>query len=396
MKTNLVCLTIALLLFSIQTNAQWQLTGNFITRSVVQNNSLVVASSSAGVYVSYNLGATWTFNSSSAFNYEIRNLVVKDSTLFATVPYNGIYKSSDNGISWTSCDAGIAIPENVYSLILSDTALLVGTSGSFVGDTASIYQSLNNGISWDKVYYLSNIDAFITFVTQGSEVWVSNLPSGVFYSNNNGGNWTLKNGAMNAKQLGLTNNGNLVCGPGPNLSSINLSTDYGATWTLVKDTIVPYDFTKSGNYTFAGTSKGFYYSTDDGYTWIEDNAGLPLNTGIISVAVVDSVLILGTDSAQVYRKNISEITPVSNNELNEMVHCIIYPNPSNNALNIQLNSPQVFQFTLYNSLGEKIIDRTLKNRSSTIDISAYSSDIYFYKLTSADNHLVKCGKLIKQ
>ncbi len=395
MKTILIYLTIVLLQSPIQASAQWQLTGNFVTRSVVQNNSVVVASSNGGVYVSNDFGATWTFNNASAFSFEIRSLIVKDSTLFATVPYSGVFKSTDNGLSWVSCDSGITIPDNVYSLILSDSTLLLGTSGSFVGDTASIYQSLNNGISWTKTYSLTNFDAFITFIIQGSEVWVSNLPSGVFYSNNNGSNWTLKNGAMIAKNLGLTNNGNLVGGPGQNLMSINLSTDNGSTWTVVKDTIVPFAFAKLGNYTFAGTSKGFYYSADNGYTWIEDNVGLPIHTGIISVAVIDSFVIIGTDSSQVYRRNISEIIPLSINELNEQLQLILYPNPFNNELNIQIYSTQVFKFTLYNSLGEKIIDKTLKNKFNTIDLSAYTNDIYFYKLSSAEKHLIKSGKLIK-
>ena len=74
----------------------------------------------------------------------------------------------------------------------------------------------------------------------------------------------------------------------------------------------------------------------------------------------------------------------------------VFPNPSGNELNIQINSTQIFQFTLYNSLGEKIIDKNLKSKTSTIDLSVYSNDIYFYKLSSADKHLIKSGKLIKQ
>ena len=73
----------------------------------------------------------------------------------------------------------------------------------------------------------------------------------------------------------------------------------------------------------------------------------------------------------------------------------IYPNPAFSLLNIQNNSAQLFQFTLYNSLGEKIITKSLTNKTSIIDLSDYSDGIYFYKLIS-DKQLIKSGKIIKQ
>ena len=73
----------------------------------------------------------------------------------------------------------------------------------------------------------------------------------------------------------------------------------------------------------------------------------------------------------------------------------VFPNPSNNILNIQSNSTQPIQFTLYNSLGQKIISASLTNGKSTIDLTAYSKEIYFYKLTSVNN-IIKTGKIIKQ
>jgi len=73
----------------------------------------------------------------------------------------------------------------------------------------------------------------------------------------------------------------------------------------------------------------------------------------------------------------------------------VFPNPSNNILNIQNNSAQQVQFTLYNYLGEKIIDKTLTEKTSTINLSAYSNDIYFYRVNN-DKHLMTSGKIIKQ
>lgn len=73
----------------------------------------------------------------------------------------------------------------------------------------------------------------------------------------------------------------------------------------------------------------------------------------------------------------------------------VYPNPVVNKLTIQNNLNQSFQFSLYNSLGEKIIDNVLTEKISSIDLSDCANGIYFYKLIS-DKEIIKVGKIIKQ
>lgn len=73
----------------------------------------------------------------------------------------------------------------------------------------------------------------------------------------------------------------------------------------------------------------------------------------------------------------------------------VYPNPIARELNIQNNSSQQIQFTLYNSLGEKTIGKLLTYKTNTIDLSNYSTGIYFYNINS-DKNIIKTGKIIKQ
>ena len=86
--------------------------------------------------------------------------------------------------------------------------------------------------------------------------------------------------------------------------------------------------------------------------------------------------------------------PVGISDLNES-QVLVFPNPTAGELNIQITSTQEFQFTLYNSLGEKIIEKTFSGKSNTFNLSAYSNGIYFYKIISEKN-IIKTGKVIKQ
>ena len=73
----------------------------------------------------------------------------------------------------------------------------------------------------------------------------------------------------------------------------------------------------------------------------------------------------------------------------------VFPNPSSNNVNVVNNSNIALQFTLYNSLGEIVIEKALRSIKSTIDLSANPSGVYFYKVTS-ESSLIKTGKIIKQ
>jgi len=73
----------------------------------------------------------------------------------------------------------------------------------------------------------------------------------------------------------------------------------------------------------------------------------------------------------------------------------VYPNPTIGELNIQNNSTQLFQFSLYNTLGETIISKSLTNKTSRIDLSDYSDGIYFYKICF-ESGKTENGKVIKQ
>ena len=141
----------------------------------------------------------------------------------------------------------------------------------------------------------------------------------------------------------------------------------------------------SGNFQW---EKYFDNGFDYGYSARQTSDGGYIMAGL-SVSGQDAdVLLIKTDSlGQIFTS--VNLLP----DINQSIS--IYPNPSNNELNIHNNSTQTFQFTLYNSLGEKIINKVLIHKANTIDLSGYSNGIYFYKLIS-DKQLIKSGKLIKQ
>ena len=79
-----------------------------------------------------------------------------------------------------------------------------------------------------------------------------------------------------------------------------------------------------------------------------------------------------------------------------------YPNPFNPITNIEFYLPQMTQvsLTLYNQIGHKIIDIIdseflVGNQSVMLNLNSFTSGLYFYKLTTADNSVTKKMALIK-
>jgi len=84
--------------------------------------------------------------------------------------------------------------------------------------------------------------------------------------------------------------------------------------------------------------------------------------------------------------------------LMENIFVDVYPNPAVNNIEIRINSPKVYhwEMEIYNMQGSMVSSTSFDKNSYNVDISNLSSGIYFIKLQSTDNKLLKSIKWIKQ
>lgn len=69
----------------------------------------------------------------------------------------------------------------------------------------------------------------------------------------------------------------------------------------------------------------------------------------------------------------------------------IFPNPANNVLTIKGNFNAAEDFTIYNMLGQKVLENTIENGEITLDVSKLSSGVYsiFFNNSKASYKFVK-------
>ncbi len=73
---------------------------------------------------------------------------------------------------------------------------------------------------------------------------------------------------------------------------------------------------------------------------------------------------------------------------------LIYPNPTNNALNIMLTNNENATFSLFDQKGGLVKKQQLQNTSSTVNTSQVNSGSYFYEIRSKENKVIKKGTII--
>ncbi|MFC2093895.1 T9SS type A sorting domain-containing protein [Bacteroidota bacterium] len=123
-----------------------------------------------GVYRSTNNGTNWTLTSLN--NQEIRSLAISGSNIFAGTQLNGVYLSTNNGNTWTQTSLNT---EWITSLIISGTNIFAGT------DNGNFFHSTDNGTTWiprneglptvRSIYSLLISNSYIFLGTGGNSVW---------------------------------------------------------------------------------------------------------------------------------------------------------------------------------------------------------------------------------
>jgi photosystem II stability/assembly factor-like uncharacterized protein len=286
-------------------HAQWVRTngpyGGRITDLVASGATLFVGTLGGGVFRSTDNGTSWTEASNGLTDFDVYVLAVSGTTLFAGFE-EGIFRSTDNGDHWINLKSPIT-GKKVQSIAVVGTSIITATWDK------GIYRSTDNGDNW--VLVLKGLPEKMfghpvncLAVNEGS-LFLS-LHSGILRSIDSGASWTLVDSTGNLfsiQAIVFTDSTILV---GTDYNGLLRFRDDGNRWTQigtsVLDTMV-HDMLVHGTNIFAGISGGgVRRSSDGGATW---NAASPDidHRSIQSLAAIGGTIFAGAWGAGVYRSS---------------------------------------------------------------------------------------------
>jgi photosystem II stability/assembly factor-like uncharacterized protein len=293
-------LTLCLLTISIcgVTEAQWVQTsgpyGGQINCFAVSGTNLFAGTHGGDIFRSTDDGASWTKVNTRWGFIRVFTLAVNGSNLFVGTDGKGVFRSADNGESWTEVNTGLA-NKSVHTLVVNGLNLFAGTNGG-------VFRSADNGASWTEIntgltnYYVYDL------AVSGTNLFAGTFGGGVFLSADNGASWTEVNtGLTNKNVRALAVSGtNLFAGT---YDGVFLSANNGDSWTEVNTGLANhyvYALAVSGSNLFAGTnSGGVFRSEDNGASWSEVNNGLT-NKVVQALVVSGTNLFAGTYGSGVF------------------------------------------------------------------------------------------------
>jgi hypothetical protein len=385
-------------------NAQWvNVSGNFVSgnniSSIISNNNELFVGSNIltnkinrgiGVYRSTNNGNNWTQTSLIASTL---NLLARNSRIFAVTDYQGSYYSDNNGTNWVLMNFPSA-----YTLCSNDTYIFASTS-------SGIYKSSDNGISWQSTSLSVSGGCLLS---KGNYIF-SGSGSTLYISSNNGVNWIQTSTVF---MIGsLATNGNEIFAGSPN-NGIYKSTNNGFNWSQTSMTSNYIDALLAiGDVIIAGDGmgNGIYISTNSGANWIQRNEGFGSSTHVNDLLYANEYIFAGNANG-IWRRSFQQLVSIQN--LSNMIPEYYslqqnYPNPFNPTTKIKFTVANGFPIRTFGNdkVVLKVLDvlgrevATLVNEKLnpgtyevTFDGSNYPSGVYFYQLRN--ENFIETKKLI--
>ncbi len=219
--------------------------------------------------------------------------------------HNGLYRSTDNGTSWTSLSVG-GIGSGALSIgsVLSVGGdLFAGSSGDFRHNFSGVYTSSNAGDSWHVILADQPVS---TLASSDTALFAGCVGVGVFRASANVGGWTLVNDGLShldIKEMARRQSVLLASVYGGGLFR---SDDAGSHWREVGAGLPDSSISSlcpAGSLWFLGTyGNGVFRSDDDGNTWTAVNQGLT-STDIRDVVHAGTAIFAATAGGGVFRSS---------------------------------------------------------------------------------------------
>ena len=330
----------------------------FIWSIKVTDFGYIYVATEKGVYL--NTGDdTWTLVGLS--DYDVRDIIFDShGYLYAGTWGGGVFKSIDNGTTWTEMNDGLVNLAINSLAVNSDDVLFAATFGTGIARF--------EGTSWTQ---LANSYAVVwtVAVSEDDILYAGTYGDGLQYSTDLGETWTKANSSLPAMYIY-----SLIFDASNNL--------YVSSWT-------------AGIYVAASSGSG---------SASFQSVGLG-GAGVSSVFIdpANSKLYAGTKDGQIYSYN-ANATGVENTDALPTEYALEqnYPNPFNPTTNIKFSIVDAGRYMLkvYNILGQEVatlVNGELNpgNQVVTFDASRLASGIYIYQLSGNNINLVKKMMLMK-
>lgn len=228
--------------------------------------------------------------------------------LYAGTKHNGIFRSSDHGLSWQLINAGL--PAVTYSVVCI-YSLAAGTSGDlYAGTESGVFRSTDNGNYWFPANdNLQESQIRSLLVTSDGTVFAGTRDQGIYRSTDNGQNWqeVLYN-ASHPWILTLVTNSDGDVFAGTDGGGIYRSTDNGDTWQptndgLYQDRIRVIAISDNGRIYAGSLGNGVFYSDSNGSDWLNATTGIPIGTGIREICIGPEGSVYAGGTAGLFRSD---------------------------------------------------------------------------------------------
>ena len=230
------------------------------------------------VRVSTNYGNNWTDIYSGLGNENVLSLTVKQNNYFVGTQTGKIFRSTNYGQNWSEFGSGFS-GQNIKCLISDDVYIYAGTNNG-------IYRSSDNGLSYSRVLEINNIQVLKKY---NGNLYSGSDGGGLYVSSNNGTNWSTLNNSGICTDLYIHSvvsyNNDLYAGS--YVSGIAYSSNAGQSWSMQNSNFNNTNVTaifKAGSYMFSGSfhafnglmtyGNGAFRSSDNGINWQSINSGL--------------------------------------------------------------------------------------------------------------------------
>lgn len=263
--------------------------------------------------------------------------------------YNKLYKTINQGSTWT------AISPVLTSALLRTVAVAPSNPNTIYAATYdTLYVTTNGGTNWSYAP-LGIPNAKISYITVDP---------------------------TNAQRVYLTLSGYSAG------NKIFMSPDGGVTWSNYSGTLpnVPANCIVYQN----GSNEGLYIGTDVGvfYTdgsmsdWVPYQTGLPnIVVNELEISYNNNKLWAATFGRGLWNSDLySPATGITNEKGSSDIN--IYPNPNNGIFTVQVPENKLYDLSVYNVLGKKVLDEKKINTSQkTIHLNEVKSGIYIVHIT---------------